>query len=252
MSTRNPVLYLLFAFALFGCATSKPPAIFVPQDSREAAYYYRNGVPIVATTVDSFFVSFVVEPSVVLGSKRYVRVWVLFKNDSRSGVLLDPLKFFRLTPVEGKHSLAGATPESPSEILARISIEAAINIMMQSIGGAMKALSTQPTTIRSSSGERYQFNDRQEKIDNANEKAGAAIANTAILYQNFASSVSSGILRRNTLFPNESVNGYIYFPFPRPSLYYGDYLDLSKYQLRLEIVTPTATKAITLVQVEGE
>ena len=248
------VFCCLSAIALFGCATAKPPSIFVPHPQADVTYYYRNGMPIVVAKVESSLVCFVVDPSAQLGSTKYIRLWALFQNNSHSNLLLEPLKFFSLTLHDGRDSLETILPESPTKILTSMSNDVATNLILQSIGGTLKALSTQPTAVTSSGGERLQLNDRQEKIDKISEQTNASVTGIAAVYRAYANSASSGILRRNTILPGESVNGYVYFQFPQT---HGrnlmrEYIDLTKYELRLDILTPIGSKGINLMRLEGE
>ncbi len=254
MKTTCAVICFLSAVALFGCVTAKPPSIFVPHPQADVTYYYRNGMPIVVAKIESSLVCFVLDHSAQLGTTRYIRLWALFQNNSHSNLLFEPLKFFSLTLHDGRDSLDTVWPESPTKILTRMSNDAATNLILQSIGGTLKALSTQPTTVTSSSGERSQLNDRQEKIDKISEQTNASVAGTAALYRAYANSASSGILRRNTILPGESVNGYVYFQFPATrerNLNRGN-IDLTKYEIRLDILTPIGSKCINLIRLEGE
>ena len=254
MKTGCALFLVLSAIALFGCATLKPPSIFVPHPQSDVTYYYRNGMPIVVAKVESSLVCFVVEPNAVLGPAAYIRLWVLFQNNSHSNLLLEPMKFFRLTPHGGPDTLEAVVPEAPAKVLASISNAAAAHIIFQSIGGTLKALSTEPAPLTNSTGERSQLNDRQDKTDKSSEQTNASVARTASLYRAYANSASSGILKRNTVLPGESVNGFVYFPFPKSKEGSNTrgYIDLTKYELRLEILTPVGSMSVDLTRLEGE
>lgn len=77
------------------------------------------------------------------------------------------------------------------------------------------------------------------------------MVSTAILYDIFQSSVNSGILRRNTIFPGESVNGYIYFPIPADE---NGFLLIKpeSHNYRLFITTQIGSKVIEFTPAEGE
>ena len=164
------------------------------------------------------------------------------------------MKFFSLTLHDDRDSLETVLPESPTKILAGMSNDAATNLILQSIGGTLKALSTEPATVTSSAVDRPQLNDRQEKTDKISEQTNASVSGTAALYRAYANSASSGILKRNTILPGESVNGYIYFPFPqtKESHLSRAFIDLTKYELRVNILTPVGSKSVNLMRLEGE
>ena len=63
MKTTFAVFSVLSAITLFGCATAKPPSIYVPDSRADATCYYRNGMPIVVAKIESSLVAFVVDPS---------------------------------------------------------------------------------------------------------------------------------------------------------------------------------------------
>ncbi len=112
----------------------------------------------------------------------------------------------------------GHVPESPTKILANISNEKAKSLIVQSIGGTFETMSINPTTAKTrlddGSTLTTTLNDKKEKQDIVTNRTANTMANTAIWYDTYINSVSNGILRRNTVFPGQSVNGYIYFPFP--------------------------------------
>lgn len=70
-------------------------------------------------------------------------------------------------------------------------------MVLQSIGGALEALAQEPTTV----------SDGTERTD-------AALAETHQYYQDFRESVDLGCLRQTTVFPGQSVSGFLYFPMP--------------------------------------
>jgi hypothetical protein len=119
-------------------------------------------------------------------------------------------------------------PEPPSHILANIENEKAANLIVQAIGGTLQSLSTRPTTVTSRKGDTWVVNDGTEKRRAVNDRTSSQMSETAYLYNTFKESINSGILRRNTLFAGESVNGYIYFPVQGLS----KFLDASLFNLR--------------------
>ncbi len=78
----------------------------------------------------------------------------------------------------------------------------------------MQAVTTPATTVTSSDGTTYQNNDQKEKINSVVQKTRQDIFNTNSWYDVFSNTVNNGILRKNTLFTGEGVNGYVYFEIP--------------------------------------
>jgi len=208
MKLKSVISGILVVIIIYGCAP-KPPLIFIPKKQEQLTYFYRNGIPITAANLDSCLVMFQLDPSVKIGSQQYVRMWLLFKNTASTSYLLDALKSCKLICKEWD-----ITPEPPYIINRRVDDEKAKAIISQMIGASLQAMAAEPTSATSSTGEILVINDRSEKIGSIYDRAKIDITNTAFLFETFKTSVNSGILRKNTVFPGESINGYVYFPIP--------------------------------------
>ena len=153
------------------------------------------------------------------------------ENHSSSPILLEPLKRATLTvesiekhkvatrPSDGKKVL-DTRPEPPTKILAKISNAKASSSILAGIGAVLEAAAARPTTatttgMNASTGETYvsrtTINDTDQKSRAILDRRATQIASTDAWYESFKRSVNAGILRRNTVFPGEGVNGYIYF-----------------------------------------
>ena len=206
------VSLLLMIFA--GCASTVPPKIYLPLQNSETTAYYRNGLPIAATQTANSLLMTSLEPDNVSG-KGYMRLWFLYKNTTDSAYLLEPLKIITLTIEGEKHNYSDIVPESPAKLLAGIENEKASKLIFQAIGGTLEALSTEPTTVTDPAGGEWKVNDKGAKTRAVVSNTMESMAHTSNLYDVFKTSINSGILRRNTLFAGQSVNGYIYFPLPK-------------------------------------
>jgi hypothetical protein len=189
-----------------------------------------------------------------IASNGYMRLWFLYKNNSNSPFLLEPLKATVLRMKRDESNFDDILPDSPTKILAHIKNEEATSMIFQAIGGTLEALSAQPTTIKNSKGEEWKVNDKSEKVAAISNKTSASIARTALLYDIFKRSVNSGILRRNTIFPEESVNGYIYFPLPSTGGYRREkrIVDPATCKYTLYISTQFGPKEVDFTPAEGE
>ncbi len=242
---------MLIISILSGCVSTTPPMIFVPQQDPQVLSFYRNGLPIGAISTDSSFIMISMEPT-DLSRTRYMRLWFLYENNSSQPYLLEPLKTVNLSILGEKKTYEEITPESPTKILADIENEKAVNLILQSIGGTLQAMATKPTSITNSSGEEWKVNDRPEKIQGVTNKTLVNMSNTALLYDIFRNSVNAGILRRNTIFPTESVNGYMYLPLPEVDKYNGIFFDPSVYTYKLLILTQHGEKTVIFTPTLGE
>jgi len=255
------VILLLTSLMFLNCASTKPPVIYLPTQNSEVMSFYRNGLPIGVVNTDSSFIIVLFEPTDV-GDIDYMRLWLLYKNKSNTPYLLEPLKAVKLSilSIKGdRKSFDDITPESPTKILAHIKNEKTVSLIAQAIGGTLKAMSAQPTTITSPKGDKWVVNDRDTKVDAIESKTMASMVNTAILYDIFQNSVNTGILRRNTIFPGESVNGYVYFPLPKtkhttPFYPYveEDLIEPEHYNYKFSISTQFGSKVIEFTPAEGE
>jgi hypothetical protein len=214
----------------------KRPLIYEPVPTSTTRSYFADGQPFAIATADRAIVMLVVSPEKIAGYK-YVRVWCLYYNAGSEPVLFDPAKAASLISTKIKKGEAQELqPEAPSTILKQISNELANKEMAQTIGGALasfgQSMSVQmaePTTIKSNTGETWTVNDRTERVRAANDRIGertrAGLEKTRTAYDLYSTSVSAGILRRNTVFPGSSVNGFIYFPATKR--YNGNWPDYS-------------------------
>jgi len=244
------LILVLTTLILSSCASTKPPVIYLPTQDSEVMSFYRNGLPIGVVNTDSSFIIVLLERTAV-SSTNYMRLWLLYKNNSNAPFLLEPLKAVKLSIQGRKSSFDNITPESPTKILAHIKNEKTVTLIAQAIGGTLKAMSTQSTTITNPKGDKWVVNDREAKVDAIESRTTSSMVSTAILYDIFQSSVNSGILRRNTVFPGESVNGYIYFPLPADEHGFLLFNPESKHY-RLLITTQIGSKVIDFIGAEGE
>jgi hypothetical protein len=108
------------------------------------------------------------------------------------------------------------SPEKPAVILNNIDNQKLMANITTAIGGALEEISTRPTTVttKTASGETIQstVNNKSEKEAVIRDRTNQSIASTSYWYELYSGSVSEGLLRKNTVFPNRSVNGYVCFP----------------------------------------
>ena len=271
MKRHSVLTGLLLTLLLVGsCATNNVPAstIYLPSQAGRVVPFYVNGVPIGAVASDSTFMMVSLD-FVTVGGAGYMRLWLLYENDGRTPLLLEPLSAVTLAVVSPSDSCDGIVPESPTQLAKRISNEKAKSMILQAIGGALEALSVQPTKITSPSGEEIlRVGDTDEKVARVQDRTDARMRNTATYYDVFKRSVTTGILRRNTVFPGQSVNGYIYFPLhtiwwgelrcPLPELVRGrqEYrsikMDAIHSKFLLDIRGSIATERVEFMPAEGE
>lgn len=273
MHILNAVLVVVSISFVMGCASTIPVTEYCPEAQQNVFPFFFEGQPIAAIKTESAFMLLALEPT-QLGSTIYLRLWVLYQNTSDQPYLLEPLKFADLTTTRISWSKSeSSVAESPTKVLKHISDEKAALMIAQAIGGVLQATAVKPTTttthgyMSSESGVSLfsgttVADDQQKKRDAVSAQTAKVITNTAIWYDLYLHSVSQGILRRNTVFPGQGVNGYVYFPFPRKvsrhhRLFHGyeDFLQLARsmdYLHVIAITMPTGVMSIKFIPIEGE
>jgi hypothetical protein len=200
----------------------RAPVIYAPVATNRAACVWLGGRAIASFELDSTAVWLILD-SDVIASTTYIRLWCMSLNRSQRTYLIEPRAAFAVTVQDPKtRADVCMQPESPQFILTRISSEKTAAFIMTAIGGALRAVSagmTEPTRVTGTgamAGSGYVVNDAQEKaevrMDRAVNRTTAEWAGTANWYDTFAGSVNEVVLRKNTMFPGKSVNGYVYFP----------------------------------------
>lgn len=206
------LLCLFFVSILFcGCASTITPALYIPEQTNETKLIYRNGNPFAFGKNDSisFFIS--IEPEIIV-RKQYMKALVLLRNNSQNEILIEPEKIASIKVPEANNALL--PPIQPYTILQDIDDKKASDLILQTIGGVINSVAAQPTTVQSSTGVTYTIDDAGQKRKNIAKETMAANNATEMMYEMYKSSVNSGILKIHTLFPGESINGYIYFLMP--------------------------------------
>lgn len=240
------VIILFLLYFHFGCSSSAPEdfrtKIYLPTEKEGVFSYFINGLPFGCYSNDtSENVIFCMDETGFSGNK-YYRLWILYQSNLTEHYLFDPLKsvFVQLKRYDGSN--IKFYPESPSKILSDIENTKQEEIIIQTIGYAFKSvainLKETNTEITETSNinidrKTYMYNDKNEKIESKME------TNSAIYYNNvnninnwyslFQSSINNGLLKKNTVFPNYSINGYIYFLKKGEKNLKKDRFDISTY-----------------------
>jgi hypothetical protein len=241
---------LVFIMCIMGCASTAPPTLFQPA-ADDVISYFVNGMPLGAIDNSSTSMLMSLETAELAGTK-YMRLWFLLKNKNNESFLLDPANAFELSA--GDYDMIA---EKPSTILASIENEKAASLIVQAVGGALQGMTVRDTKITSPKGETWKVNDADAKREAINDRNAARMEATNYWYDAFKNSVSSGILRKNTMFQGQSVNGYVYFELPKSherSLYFDHAvtLDPTRRDFILTIRLPKSQKTVQFKPISGE
>jgi hypothetical protein len=189
-------LLTVFAFFMAVCLTgcSRGRMLIYESEPAEDSYtFFSNGIPITVYQQDSSVIMFSASEDKLLG-KACLKVWLLYTNNSDKTFLLEP---YNLLYVEAKDGddIKTFEPKSPAEILDALREQETISQVANTIGTALKVMSSE---------DKYEVKDAMHE-HNVNR------ADISSLYNVYRGSINAGVLRKNTLFPGQSINGYMYF-----------------------------------------
>jgi len=205
---------ILILVTLLGCASTRPPVVYVPEESLGVRCFWSRGVPIMSAQSDSALLLTSIDVCTV-ADRSYVRTWMLCKNCSQSEFLWDPLAVAQLDVADASGSYPDIAPTPPRELLSAIDSDRTSAMVLQTIGGALEALAQQPTAVTDGTGRTVAVvEDTESKQDAVFDRTGEALAETHQYYQDFRERVDLGSLRKTTVFPGQSVSGFLYFPMP--------------------------------------
>lgn len=249
--------FISFLFVM-GCASTTPKNVYLPMETSKTIPFFRDGIPIAAGYTDSTIILTSMDAVWYVGGMRnIICVWLLFRNASHTPFLLKPLEHITFTYEEvesGKSTTL--TPISPTKLAASIQNEKTLMLMVQAIGGTLKSMSAEPTTFTDSYGYSVQANDLAGKQDVIIGKTADAMATTAFWYDIYRRSTYASVLKKNTLFTNQAVNGFVYFEVDNvrkfTEMKNESEIKRNKYKYTLSINTPNGMKNITFKAIPGE
>lgn len=196
-------IFITLSFLILsGCSSESTiirtyKTIYEPVKENNLSFYYVGGFPIASYSTDKYSLLMSLQPAKIL-DETYVKLWLLYKNTSGEEYLLEPTKITGITFWEGARKKYTVNPESPLKLLGMVEEAKQQEIIVQTIGYALKTLSA---------------NTSKEIRDNTKDYESSS---SSILkwYNLYTESINNGLLRKNTLFQDNSVNGFIYFKYP--------------------------------------
>ncbi len=262
------VLVSLFSLSLFllisGCSSESAlikqyKTVYEPEKKEGVISYYVSGLPMGAYGDDKYSIMFNLKPATILDDN-CLRLWLLYENINEEEYLIEPTKITKIELWKYGIKRYELSPESPLNILTQIEEDKQQNLIMESIGSALKNLSTSNTKIKINGKDKIEIKDKDQKIQEITEENVNRINNINDWYDIYSESINNGLLRKNTLFKNKSVNGYIYFKIPIEDKNVKDKwggnfkeeISLENYEIRLKVATLYGVKEIVFKQVAGE
>ena len=237
----------------------KLQGLLFPKDSPNTLCIYGTSThtPIGVFFADSGLYMYTIE-SAVIKDEKYIRVWLLYKNLSQTPYDFDPMKCVKLHMKGRKYSYNNLTPDPPLKILAGLENSAAVAEIAESVAIPLRSMAKKQTLMERE-GIHFEkllyieailhdpkWNTRADKIGAQWYGPAGAGTMSSDLYHVFNSGVNDGVLKRHSVYPDNSVNGYIYFPFPGTN-YKVDgtgFPEAFEYNYTLVIATRTGIKTI--------
>lgn len=229
---------------------------FFPKETPNTYCIYGvdSSLPIGIFFSDSAFYMYALDTAIV-DSEKYIRLWLLYKNLSQTLYDFDPLRCTKLHMSGKNRSYKDVSPETPERMLAVVKKTDAINLISKTIGSQLRTLAARQTEFEWE--DYYADVLRTHTVPPNWVKEGAFIrplrfspsrksSLSSNLYSIFGKSLNDGILKRYTVFPDNCVNGLIYFAFPGLNwkATASGFPEATEYVYTIEIITQSASKFI--------
>jgi hypothetical protein len=198
---------------VLGCVSSRPAAVYEPTRDEAVYSYYRIGVPYAQVDCGCADLTVNMQP-ITIARTQYMRTYLKFGNRTETPHLLHPLQDLTLSASGEGDTLGPRAPTSPSVILASIQNAGAAALVLQAFAGAVDAATVRPTTVSNRRGV-------VAVVDDTDAKAQASVDRTSRRMESIRrntdaanASVDASVLRRNTVFGDDTVEGFLYFAVP--------------------------------------
>jgi len=236
------IFYILFFASLLfisGCTSEstiikKYKTVYEPVVQDSITSYYVSGIPFGSYENDKYSLIFSVQATDILDNE-YLSFWVLLKNKGEEEYLLEPTKIFKMYIMNGKVQKNEIFPESPLVILKDVEYSKQTDLVMATIGSAFKTISSKTVSAVEREGDRF-----ERRVNNINN-----------WYDLYSESVNNGILRKNSIFQNKSVNGVVYF-LPYGEIPQSSEMAGTKYEIKVIVDLPNEKKELRFKPVAGE
>lgn len=236
----------LINLLLIGCAASRPTLQYDALPTPSVGTFYLDGNCIASCASDSSYFSLAIDRRAYVGGYGNLRAWFLFQNRATAPCLLRPWTILRLDIVDTltgeKYPLAAA---SPNTLLTRIDEQEASENLFSFLGGALRAYEISSSNVST----RHKVRELASIVGSTS----ADLTATQAWYSIVRESMSSTLLRKNTVLPGASVNGYVYFPLQTEKGSFTTRLFSSKrWKCVFTVATPTGEQEVVFAPVDIE
>jgi len=208
----NKAILIFVLLLLSGCVPhGGRPIVYEPEKIDSVFPFYVDGNPVSAVVTDNSIFQSSLDHT-FLANRNHMRLWISYTNFSKIPVLFDPMESFTLTQKYLKTDEEIIhKPVFPSTIQNLVSKQKQATMIANAFIGIAEAASTAPTTFYSSTGVRVIANDLNEKLDTVDKNNADRAKNIVDTYDYYMKSINSILIKKNTVFPSQSVSGFVYF-----------------------------------------
>ncbi len=208
-------------------------------------YGVETSLPIGILFTDSAFYMYALEPTIV-DEEKFIRLWLLYSNISQRPHDFNPYEAIKINFITKESYYQNISALCPSEIEMSISNQSAIDSAKEIFCKQIEKMASLhrialkwelrflASLMSTEAFAHYVATDGRTQL-------------SGITFENIIKqSVNDGILKRHIVYPNNSVHGFLFFPYPglnwkvSENKFYEAYLN----QYELEIKTPTETRTI--------
>ena len=233
----------------------KPKGLLFPKESSDTYCIYgtATSLPIGILYSDSAFYMYSLETAVI-DSERYVRLWLFYKNLSQTPYDLNPRKCVKMRMKGRNRSYANIAPAPPMIVYTTVDTEQIIARISETVGRPFRAMAVLRAEFLGEGGAFEEW----ASAKSGSQRSIRWILNippaddrsfSSTLFRVFRNSVGVGVMQRYTVYPNNSVNGYVYFPFP--GIHWratsSGFREAFEYNYQIEIATHDGSKIIDFV-----
>jgi len=225
---------------------------FFPKESPNTYCIYGAGssMPIGIFFSDSAFCMYALDTAIV-DSEKYIKLWLLYKNLSPLPCDLNPIKCTMLHIHGKKDSYRDIRSEPSSVMLAKVNKESAVTKITEDIGNVLRGLAVVQTASVFDESLFDIWGRTGRRIPHIHGRFAPSTEGSlsADLYSIFTLSLNDGVLKRHTVFADNSVNGYIFFAFPGLNwkATATGFPEAAEYVYTIEIITQSGSKFIEFV-----
>jgi hypothetical protein len=215
------------------------------KDKSYCVYGVETSLPIGILFTDSAFYMYALEPTIV-DEEKFIRLWLLYSNISQRPHDFNPYEAIKINFITKESYYQNISALCPSEIEMSISNQSAIDSAKEIFCKQIEKMASLhrialkwelrflASLMSTEAFAHYVATDGRTQL-------------SGITFENIIKqSVNDGILKRHIVYPNNSVHGFLFFPYPglnwkvSENKFYEAYLN----QYELEIKTPTETRTI--------